>query len=201
VPAARFATLPPGAPLPSGDECATRVRRTGWEPRPGNLGANQTRGYRIGRVDGATEEGQSRFGGRIDGAFTGTTDEIIQWAACKWGFDEDVVRAIAVAESRWHQDKIGDEGQSVGILQVKCTLHAGACPAARESTAFNLDYVSAWRRSCFEGYFDWVPPQSRGDEWGCVGLAFSGRWGQGDADYVASVQSALARREWLASAF
>jgi hypothetical protein len=30
----------------------------------------------------------------------GTTDEIIQWAACKWGIDTDVVRAQAVVGMR-----------------------------------------------------------------------------------------------------
>ena len=33
---------------------------------------------------------------RITGNFTGTTDEIIQWAACKWGWSDNVVRAQAV---------------------------------------------------------------------------------------------------------
>src|SRR6266568_4151530 len=40
---------------------------------------------------------------RVDGQFTGTTDEIFQWAACKWGLSDDVLRAIAVRESTWYQ--------------------------------------------------------------------------------------------------
>ena len=40
---------------------------------------------------------------RVDGNFTGTTDEILQWGACKWGFDEDLVRAIAATETWWKQ--------------------------------------------------------------------------------------------------
>src|SRR4051794_21179329 len=35
-----FATLRPGAELPSGKACATRVRRSPWEPRPENYAAN-----------------------------------------------------------------------------------------------------------------------------------------------------------------
>ena len=31
----------------------------------------------------------------VDGDFAGTTDQLIQWAACKWGIDEDIVRAPA----------------------------------------------------------------------------------------------------------
>ena len=35
----------------------------------------------------------------VTGGFTGTTDEIIQWAAHKWGIPEDILRAVAVNES------------------------------------------------------------------------------------------------------
>ena len=28
---------------------------------------------------------------QVTGNYTGTTDEILQWVACKWGIDEDVV--------------------------------------------------------------------------------------------------------------
>jgi hypothetical protein len=40
---------------------------------------------------------------RVDGQFTGTTDEILQWAACKWGLPDDLIRADAVVESTWFQ--------------------------------------------------------------------------------------------------
>ena len=40
---------------------------------------------------------------RVTGNFTGTTDEILQWAACKWGIDEDLVRAQVAIESWWDQ--------------------------------------------------------------------------------------------------
>ena len=45
---------------------------------------------------------------RVTGDFTGTTDEIIQWTACKWGIDEDWVRAQIVNESNWQQTATGD---------------------------------------------------------------------------------------------
>jgi hypothetical protein len=44
----------------------------------------------------------------VTGGATGTTDELIQWAAWKWGIDEDVLRAVAVQESDWHQNGVGD---------------------------------------------------------------------------------------------
>jgi hypothetical protein len=40
---------------------------------------------------------------RVSGAFTGRTDEIFQWGACKWGLPDDLLRAIAVRESTWYQ--------------------------------------------------------------------------------------------------
>ena len=45
---------------------------------------------------------------RITGNFTGTTDEILQWTACKWGIDEDIVRAQAAKESWWQMTAKGD---------------------------------------------------------------------------------------------
>ena len=38
---------------------------------------------------------------RVTGNFSGSTDEILQWAACKWGVDEDMVRAQAALDGRF----------------------------------------------------------------------------------------------------
>jgi hypothetical protein len=40
---------------------------------------------------------------RVDGQFTGTTDQIIQWASCKWGLPDNYLRAEAYTESTWFQ--------------------------------------------------------------------------------------------------
>lgn len=55
----------------------------------------------------------------VDGQFTGTTDEIIQCAACKWGYPAELARAQAVEESNWDQSTVGDHGHSFGLMQVK----------------------------------------------------------------------------------
>ena len=47
---------------------------------------------------------------RINGDFTGTTEEILRWAACKWGIGQDIVFAQAAVESWWRQDNLGDWG-------------------------------------------------------------------------------------------
>jgi autotransporter family porin len=174
----RFETLPVGAALPSGAECATRVRPAP-EIRPDNAGPNN--------VSGTVPNTRNDWWGfqRVDGNFTGTTDEIIQWAACKWGIDEDMVRAQLVKESWWHQWANGDGGESWGLGQVRDTAHPWAFEHsvnARNSTAYNLDYTYAVWRACYEGVFTWLNHvEGRGDygpadAWGCMGVWFSGRW-------------------------
>jgi autotransporter family porin len=211
----RFVTLAPGSALPSGATCASRVRRSAWEPRPQNAIANGTVGVSGVSIDGANATFNRTYAPRIDGAFTGTTDEILQWGACKWGFNEDITRARAVQESWWRQSQLGDSTssatacaiigqtapcwQSYGILQVKGTVHRGTYPLARNSTAYNVDYALAWLRACFEGAFGhWLSNGYRaGDEWGCVGAWYSGEWyDDGARGYIDSVRRHLANRVW-----
>lgn len=170
-----------GAVLPSGAECAARVR-SAVEIRPENAAANNNRGgraYANARPDWALFD-------RVDGDFVGTTDEIIQWAACKWGIDEDIARAQVIKESYWYQSANGDNGESWGLGQVRDTAHGWAfefgAVNARNSTAYNLDYTYASWRGCFEGVYTWLNHVERngvygpGDVWGCMGVWFSGRW-------------------------
>ena len=208
-----FTTLPVGAALPSGAECAGRVRAAP-EIRPDNALANSTRGTGTNsRTDWSGFQ-------RVDGDFVGTTDEIIQWAACKWGIDEDIVRAQIVKESYWHQAAVGDNGESYGLGQVRNTAHQSAFEDdnAIRSTAYNLDYTYAVWRGCYEGAYTWLNTVERGrdyaagDAWGCLGVWFSGRWytdpavayleggatqGYGDV----GVRQHLASRTWESAEF
>jgi len=206
-----FATLPPKAPLPSGEECAARVRRSPWEPRPRNERANHTTpgGHRLTYISGVNYDGSpSRISSaaaraliaRVDGNFTGTTDEIIQWGACKWGFDENLVRAVAVTESGWRQETVGDNGQSFGLFQIKTHVHPHTARWARESTAFNIDYALAWRRLMFEGHMSyWVPAEAVGNELACISMWFAGDWNwvDGRRRYLAIVRRHLEAKPWL----
>jgi hypothetical protein len=205
----RFVTLPVGAVLPSGAECSTRVRPAA-EIRPANTAANNNRGS---RANANTRSDWSGFN-RVDGDFAGTTDQLIQWTACKWGIDEDIVRAQMVKESGWYQSAIGDNGDSFGIGQVRRSAHPSAFQYpvnAQTSTAYNLDYTYASWRACYEGIYTWLNTvehngtYAAGDEWGCVGLWFSGRWYVNTDSYLNqlgdSVHWHYTNKTWLTSAF
>jgi hypothetical protein len=204
----RFETLPPGAALPSGAECAQRVRPAP-ETRPGNTSYNNTPGA-----------GPHPDYPRVDGNFTGTTDEILQWAACKWGLDEDIVRAQTAKESWWYQTAGGDLSnnpsdchpsvrdqdpcpESIGVLQVRYLYHGPAMNDSIASTAYNADYTYAAWRSCYNGNETWLNQFERGgtyaagDVWGCLGVWFSGRWLVSDAlVYMNDVEDLLNDRVW-----
>jgi len=234
--AAGGATLPPGSPLPSDSECAARVAKSSWEPRPDNATANDTQPtasqlqtFHADAWGGVAGAANSVLRQRVTGAFSGTTDEIIQWGACKWGFDADVIRAQAATESWWHQDAAGDLTsdttlwppdatckdagdcyQSYGLLQIKWTYWKSAWPSSRDSTAFNVDAALAWRRTCYEGYIEWLsapgtaglPAYGPGDFWGCIGQWYSGGWyDAGAIAYIGKVQSNLSDKVWLGQYF
>jgi autotransporter family porin len=202
---AHFGTLPVGAALPSDADCAARVRAAN-EVRPQNTTYNHTKGF------GPPSNPPQPLYARITGNFTGTTDEILQWGACKWGIDEDIVRAQAVKESYWTQTNVGDGGDSFGILQVRQSAWGWAFNNGvgdpKSSTAYNVDVALAARRNCFEGNETWLNTVERGkdyaagDIWGCVGLWFSGRWYTPDSvSYINDVQNDYNSRTWETPAF
>jgi autotransporter family porin len=227
--------MPPGSPLPSEAACAARVHRSSWEPRPDNTAANNRVptaaqlaglgpwGSAIGldpRADGLRKQ--------MTGDFTGTTDEILQWVACKWGFNPNIVRAEAVIESYWHQSQKGDwttdksycppgtwngSGcyQSYGLLQLKWYYFQDSWPMSRDDTAFNAEYVYAMLRACYEGWTTYLSqvtplpgykPYAAGDLWGCVGRWYSGVWYSSAAvTYINKVKSVLSQKTWLTAGF
>jgi hypothetical protein len=209
-PGGYFQLLPPGSPLPTDAQCAARVHRSSWEPRPDNYQANHTlpSGPKLGNFTSFNALWNSTYATRIDGNFTGTTDEIIQWAACKWGWSDDLVRAEAVIESTWRQSTVGDGSTSYGLMQVRYLYHPrvnGGCkdcagsswPNSANSTAFNVDLFLAEMRGCYDGLEPYLG-NTRGDQWGCIGSWFSGAWRTSSAlGYVSKVQSALNNKDWL----
>ncbi len=220
-----FHTLPPGAKLPSGALCAKLVNAS---PQPEDKSANKPYNSRKGRHVGAKflasdGPGADKLVRRITGDFTGTTIDILRWAACKWGIGQDIVFAQAAVESWWQQDtlggwstdastcppghKLGRDGkpgecpQTYGILQN--TYQPGGWPAIARSTAMNADAAYAIWRSCYDGYETWLNTMPRGsqyhkgDVWGCVGRWFAGQWRNPPAlGYIAQVKAYLREKIW-----
>ena len=231
---AHFGTLPPGAQLPSSAQCATWVQANPVpENKRLNAAANQTAGHRLPPdflPASDDPRANTQVGVRVDGAFKGSTQQILRWAACKWGIDEDMVYAQAAKESWWHQPAQGDwdsdaaacapghglgaDGkpgqcpQSFGILQNRYPYERGSWPGIATSTAMNADTAYAIWRACFEGYERWLNDVERGrqyqagDAWGCVGRWFSGRWHTAPGEqYTAAVQSYLSQKIWQQANF
>lgn len=121
-----------------------------------------------------------------DGMRDPSTDDLIQWAAHKWGIPENWLRAEYVEESYWNSFMLGDNTrvdpstvsrypaqarvsatnvyQSMGIAQVRWTpagtVDAGTNPLRWESTAFNIDYQAAMVRFYYDN------PEGTRTEWG-----------------------------------
>lgn len=146
-PGGYFRTLPAGAwaELPEETTCARRVHRSTWEPRPDNDVPNHhmpdpdavrtafaTRPRNV--AGGYDPRWDSWLLPRVTGQHTGTTDENIQWAACKWGVADDLLRAIAFRESGWFQHEVYPNGRCVP--QHGCgDLVSEADPGAQEYCA------------------------------------------------------------------
>jgi hypothetical protein len=138
----------------------------------------------------------------VTGDFTGTTDEILQWGAYKWGFSPRLFRAVATVETWWHQSFVGDGGQSFGLMQVRVPYHC-CLPMIQTSTAFNVDYYGAILRAYYDGRQTFLQQVEHGrdydagDLWGSVGVWASGRWHMGSSEgYVQQVKQRVADRVW-----
>jgi hypothetical protein len=159
-----------------------------------------------------------------------STDDLIQWAAHKWGIPEDWIRAAMVVESSWHQSMIGDFAtvgtsaywqyprparagnnrvyRSMGVMQVRWSpdgsSHPGTEPLRRNSTAFNLDVYAADIRYYYDGYCSWCSSgYSAGQKWSSIGAWYeSNPWNNPGAEsYIQEVQNALASRTWAQPGF
>lgn len=234
-----FRLLPVGsfASLPGDAQAAAEVHRSTWEIRPGNTGYDNTipKGLSLERVTVANRSYDPRWNkyiiGRIDGDFTGTTDEIFQWAAAKWGLPDNLLRAVAVVESHWYQTEYGDFIENsadcppgyrapcpvtFGIVGTRSTSWPGIFPWNRLSTAAAVDVLGAWLRGCYEGWVWWLRDHGNksrgvyhaGDLWGCIGSWYSGNWHDGSPgggftgeNYIQLVQHWYAVRPWLQRGF
>ena len=211
VPGGYFDLQPLGSydSLPNDSRAARMVHQSEWEIRPENRKYNMTTPppLNLPEKDPAMKAYDPKWNSyvlaRISGDYKGTTDEIFQWAAAKWGVPDDVIRTMAVMESDWHQSNAGDyvsdpsfcpKGYvalpcpvTFGIVGVKTTSWPGVFPWNRDSTATAVDVMGGWLRGCYEGWVWWLRDHGNtsrgvyaaGDLWGCVGAWYSGDWHDG----------------------
>ncbi len=214
------------ASLPDDAAAAAEVHRSTWEPRPGNARYNQTvpQHLKLRPVSIASRAYSPLWNryilGRITGDFTGTTDEIFQWAAAKWGLPDNLLRTVAYMESGWRQSNFGDYTDdraecppgyrttvpcpvTFGIMGVKSTSWPGIFPWNRDSTAAAVDVLGGWLRGCYEGWVWWLREHGNrshgvyhaGDIWGCVGAWYSGNWLDGSVSNPDSGENYIYRAQ------
>jgi hypothetical protein len=137
-----------------------------------------------------------RFVDGRDGLHNPSTDDLIQWAAHKWGIPENWLRAEYVEESYWNSFMLGDLGrvssaayarypvqarvsgqrvyESMGVAQVRWSpsgsVDAGTEPLRWESTAFNIDYQAAMVRFYYDN------PRMTRTQWGDASYVPCQKW-------------------------
>ena len=195
-----------GRPPLSDRAAAAKVKHSSWEPRP----RNATSTHRVptaAQLRAFRRQSDNPYARYVTGAFRGTTDEIMQWVAAKWGLSPNLVRAVGATESWWRMSTIGDSGDSFGLFQVRRPYHCRGtlvCGLFRHDAAINADYWASIVRSYYDGKQAWLNTVSgngatyrAGDLWGSIGAWFSGRWHDAGAEsYVAKVKDYMHRRVW-----
>jgi hypothetical protein len=160
-----------------------------------------------------------------------STDDLIQWAAHKWGIPEDWIRAQMAVESWWDQTALGDRQtvssswyslyppqariggssqvyESMGLSQVRWKpdgmVGAGTEPLRWKSTAFALDEYAAIIRYFYDGNCRWCGSgYSAGQQWPSIGAWYEPLpwWNSSAQWYVGRVQSDLDSRVWAQPGF
>jgi hypothetical protein len=151
-----------------------------------------------------------------------STDDIIEWAAYKWGIPEDFVRGQMVMESGWSMLQKGDRRdwpapvahlypelavidadsvwESLGIAQIRwrhtVPWNPGVEPLRWQSTGFALDYSQALVRYYYDGRCDWCGDgYVAGDPDGAYRAYVSGSWAEGQW-YADGVRHNAATKPW-----
>jgi len=121
-PIAHYALMAPSVSLPTESTCAASVsanpepENAPWNANDGtgynsNAGIANTPSYFYANVGSQMGYPNADFA-KVDGQYAGTTDDIMRVYSCKWGQDENWVRAQSWIESGWHQDCAAMHGGS-----------------------------------------------------------------------------------------
>jgi hypothetical protein len=176
------------------------------EIRPGNTPYNMTRGQPTDPSKVSATDKFRPYFLQVNGDCTGTTEQILEWAARKWGFADqpspfggpavnipDLAKAQAVIETWWRQTDSGSHGE-VGILQVNPNTWPD-WEKARVSTAFAADYAMAVVRMHYDGN-SWVGASTRGNIRNAVAAWECGCANNGYGNYTTRVFDALSSKLW-----
>jgi hypothetical protein len=169
-------------------------------------------------------EGFGPYYDQVDGlgCLGGTTGQILEWAAIKWGIDDipgagpDLIKAVAVKESDWYARVQGDfeacdatwcfpspgyygtTFQTRGITGVKTTAWPDSWDA-HISTAFAADYYGAALRAYYDGAIPWASG-TEGDIVKAVAAWYCG-CDTGYTAYTNDVFGFLAAKSWETQTF
>ena len=206
----------------SGENRPENARRNMKAPTSRQLLAFLRARDSAGRTPAEYNPGFARVTGAAPRYGLRSTDDLIEWAAYKWGVPEDFARAQMAVESGWsvlHKGDRRDWGEpvarhypapavidatsvweSLGIAQIRwrhtVPWNPGVEPLRWRSTAFALDYSQALVRYYFDGACDWCGPgYAAGDTDGAYRLYVSGSWGAGQW-YADRVRSNAASKPW-----
>jgi hypothetical protein len=159
-----FSTLSSSASLPTDAQCAAMIPATA-ENAPANTPFNQTlptaaqlSAYAANGYTSTFQDDYTQYK-RVDGQYSGSTDMIMRWAACKYGIEEDVVRAQGWIESGWQQGGAGDKRTS----QAQCVQGSFAAlwnttisePGGSTVSCPNCCYQS-WSLWQTKVYYEWM---------------------------------------------
>jgi hypothetical protein len=198
APSGHYSLISPSASLPSESACASAVNAA---PEPENAPWNTNDGTGYNSNTGLTTPSyfyqnagsQTRYRNaafaNVHGSYAGTTDDIIRVYSCKWGEDENWMRAQTLIESGWHQDcaamhggsgcnENGDNNNSDG----SCSgLPAGISDGSWPVTNSSGDFIGANSVPGASTYASWGIIQSKAAcaEWySWPMLALSTSWSQ-----------------------
>jgi hypothetical protein len=208
VPPPPAASAPPPARSDSG-----LVRGGGYEHREENRPYNaRTFGPPNPAYRQHVLAGFGPYYDRITGMKTGTTAELILWAADSWGVPRSLALALAWNESLWKTRMAGDyqtgrltswgdyrplDYQSYGMIQIKRSYWPDSFPKARDSTAYGLSYGLAILRAMYDGALPTIPAGGSWDR--ALQAYFDGQPGTpGGVAYSEKVRRVEADRPWKA---
>jgi hypothetical protein len=207
---------------PSGENRSQNIESNAKAPTAAELAAFATARDAAGRTPAEYNRNFAHVSGAAARYGLRSTDDLIEWAAYKWGVPEDLVRGQMVMESGWSMLQKGDRRdwaqpvadrypalaaidadsvwESLGIAQIRwrhtVPFNPGVEPLRWQSTGFALDYSQALIRYYYDGYCDWCGPDYvAGDADGAYRMYVSGSWTDGQW-YADGVRSNAAARSW-----